>query len=93
VVSDPICKGKCKGMQRATWDSPSAFGRLSDGSKVVFCTCCLMVLRRATAIESIADPPNIPIHLDRKSAVRYVDDVCGYDTVVIPEIREATAPQ
>ena len=83
---DPVlpCTGACRG-ERAAWEGPAKFGRLPDNSRVIFCTCCMLVL---TPVDAIAPPPNIAPGIDTTSK-RYECRACGYDTVVLPEIRAA----
>ena len=82
---DPVlpCTGACRG-DRPAWDGPAKYGRLGDGSRVIFCTCCMRVL---VPVDAIAPPPNIAPGIDRRAATRHACEPCGYDVVVLPEIR------
>lgn len=79
------CAGKCKG-ERGAIDSPAKWG-LDRGRKVLYCPCCNLELSRAKGSGTPDAAPNLNPALLADTA-RYVDDVCGYDVVVLRAIRE-----
>jgi len=49
------CTGACRG-DRPAWDGPARFGRMPDGTRTIFCTCCMHVL---TPVEALAPAPHL----------------------------------
>jgi hypothetical protein len=81
----PPCTGACRG-DRPVWEGPARFGRLPDGTRVIFCSCCMRTL---TPVAAIAAPPNIVEGIDKRGSRRYECEACGYDTVVLPDLRSS----
>ena len=77
------CTGACRG-DRPAWDEPARFGRMPDGTRTIFCTCCMHVL---TPVEALAPAPNLASSIDPAGAKRWECQPCGYDTVVLKELK------
>lgn len=77
------CTGACRG-DRPAWDGPARFGRMPDGTRTIFCTCCMHVL---TPVEALAPAPNLASSIDPAGAKRWECQPCGYDTVVLKELK------
>jgi hypothetical protein len=77
------CTGACRG-DRPAWDSPAQIGRKPDGSRVLFCTCCMHTL---IPVDTLDPAPNVIALIDKAKAKRWTCEACGYDTVVLQELK------
>lgn len=81
------CQGKCKG-DRPMDDGPAFRAQRPDGTPVMACSCCSLVLRRVSTTDfakAIAKGRFRP-GVTAKSATLWTDDLCGYDQVSISEL-------
>ena len=80
------CRGTCKG-DRAAWESPAVLVRVGRGT-MPFCPCCESLLRYDPTSAVEKRPPNLSpdVKADWK---RFNDDVCGYDTVLMADLKPA----
>lgn len=78
------CSGLCgaQSKDRPVWESPAKFGRLPDGTRIVYCPCCLQAL---TPAPDNAAAPNVDTAIAPRQR-RFEDVICGYDVVVVKEL-------
>lgn len=67
-------------------DSPAVVTRNHSGERVAYCPCCRFELRPATPAEQPVRPANLIMEVTAEH-VMFVDDRCGYDIVVLKNIR------
>jgi hypothetical protein len=85
---DPRCKGKCTAKERPAYDSPAKLGtQRGTNRKVVYCPCCMNELHRDEMQPTVAGNLNPALVAGRH--VRFVDRICGYDVVLLWDVREA----
>ena len=77
---DPACQGKCKG-DRSSTESPAV---IYNGRPA--CPCCGYYLRRSP-VEEVNRPPNLNPEL-ADTSIRFLDDICKYDVVLLRELKE-----
>jgi hypothetical protein len=95
---DPRCRLQCRGSERNRIDSPARFGRDQSGRKLVFCPCCDHELRQAKPGETGLSPGTqvqlASLTPDVAARARmFVDDICGYDVLVLKELRAVGDPE
>ncbi len=84
---DPRCKGVCKG-DRPAGEGPARMGHRPDGTKVLWCPCCETELRPEGPLDFSSGPPNVDLTKVKGTFRRYIDVLCGYDTVLLSEVQD-----
>lgn len=83
-MSEPVCTGWCKG-ERSALDSPAKIVPAPGGRKMLWCECHNGPLR--VTGESDIVPGRLLPGMDATGTLRFADDVCGYDHVLLREIK------
>lgn len=89
---DPRCRRMCTSPNRAADNSPAKTAtERGTNRKVVYCPCCNHELRRLDeqALAEGMRPPNLNPGLTAGKHVRFSDDICNYEVVLLWNLKEA----
>lgn len=89
-MRDPRCRGACTSRDRPANDSPAKPAQeRGTGRKLIYCTCCGHELRLIPkgVIQQVR-PANLNPALEVGRYETFADDICGYDSVAVWDIKE-----